>query len=188
MHLPKSFPKLKKAVGLARHKDEKKLLVRFSYRYRLASSFQYTHAPAVGRTLHGYDAILKLFLAYTAYEQVLKPAVRLNVFGILSVDRNEITDITIAQQLRANVKLMNFLINYSTDAKLAKRIRDFLDNKSDDVTRVAYAIRNVYAHGDLTPSAIGLSTHAQQDVLWDLAKFLLVYSDNVFDKCVDKMR
>lgn len=188
MHLPKSFVKLRKTVGLARHKEEKKLLVRFAYRYRLASSFQYTHAPAVGRTLHGYDAILKLFLAYTAYEQVLKPAVRLNVFGIFSVDRNEIADTAIAQQLRANIKLMNFLIGYSTDATLTKRIYEFIGNKSDDITRVAYAIRNVYAHGDLTPSAIGLSTHAQQDVLWDLADFLLDYSDNVFDKCVEKLR
>lgn len=188
MYLPTSFANLRATVGLTRNKLEKKLLVRFSYRYRLAKSFKYTHAPEVGRTLAGYDAILKLFLAYTAYEQVLKPAVRLNVFAILPADKNEITDEEIADRLRLNTKLMNFLISYSTDENLVKRIRQFSDGNSDDITRVAYAIRNVYAHGDLTSTAIGLSTYAQQDVLWDLATFLLSYSDDVFTKCVDKLR
>lgn len=188
MHLPTSFAALRTTVGLARNKEEKKLLVRFAYRYRLAKSFTYTHAPEVGRTLAGYDAILKLFLAYTAYEQILKPAVRLHVFAILPVDRNEIYDANIAENLRANEKLMNFLIGYSTDKNLTNRLQLFKENKTDDVTRVAYAIRNVYAHGDLTASAIGLGTHFQQDILWDLANFLLNYSDEIFTKCVEKLR
>ena len=188
MYLPTSFAVLKATVGLTRNKIEKKLLVRFSYRYRLAKSFQYTCAPEVGRTLAGYDAILKLFLAYTAYEQALKPAVRLNVFGILPVDKNQILDKGLAQRLRSNVKLMNFLVNYSTDENLIKKVGEFVNGSCNDITRVAYAIRNVYAHGDLTSSAIGLSTHKQQDVLWDLAHFLLSYSDDVFTKCVEKLR
>ena len=188
MYLPSSFSVLRTTVGLARNKEEKKLLVRFAYRYRLAKSFAYTHAPAVGRTLAGYDAILKLFLAYTAYEQILKPAVRLHIFPILPVDRNEICDENIAIALRANSKLMKFLIEYSTDSILINKLKAFAEGKTDDVTRVAYAIRNVYAHGDLTASAIGLSTYLQQDVLWDLASFLLTYSDETFTKCVEKLR
>lgn len=188
MCLPTSFPNLRATIGLRRNKVEKKLLVRFSYRYRLAKSFQCTKAPEVGRTLAGYDAILKLFLAYTAYEQVLKPAVRLNVFAILPADINKIADEELAHRLRLNTKLMEFLLSYSTDVTLKNKIREFNDGISDDVTRIAYAIRNVYAHGDLTSTAIGLSTRKQQDVLWDLADFLLSYSDDVFTKCVEKLR
>ena len=106
----------------------------------------------------------------------------------LPADKNEIADEELADRLRLNKKLMNFLISYSTDENLVNRIRQFSDGNSDDITRVAYAIRNVYAHGDLTSTAIGLGTYAQQDVLWDLATFLLSYSDDVFTKCVDKLR
>ena len=48
--------------------EVKRRLSRFPYRYRLAKSFVGIDAKEVGRTLIGYEAGMKVFLAYTAYE------------------------------------------------------------------------------------------------------------------------
>lgn len=75
--LPTSFHDLRRPIYLQRNRNEKKILIRFAYRYRLARSLEKTIAPHVGRTLKGYDAIHKVFLIYTAYEQIIKAANRL---------------------------------------------------------------------------------------------------------------
>jgi hypothetical protein len=53
---------------------------------------------------------------------------------------------------------------------------------------VAYAIRNVFAHGELTATPIGVALKTQRTTLEDLADFLLNYCDNIFTKCVEKLR
>ena len=100
--LPSSFKQFKATVNLRLHNENKKLLARFVYRYRLAKSFTEIIAKDIGRTIKGYNAILKVFLTYTAYEQLLKGAYGLRVFGLDSVDRNRVENTELAEKLRKN--------------------------------------------------------------------------------------
>jgi hypothetical protein len=188
INLPISFKLLKATVNLRLHSENKKLLTRFVYRYRLAKSFTEIIADDIGRTIKGYNAILKVFLTYTAYEQLLKGAYGLRVFGLDSVDRNRIEDAQLAEKLRKNKQLINFLIEYSTDSILIAQLVSFRKNSNNDVVCVAYAIRNVFAHGELTATPIGVALKTERTTLLELADFLLNYCDDIFTKCVEKLR
>ena len=187
-NLPISFKLFKATVNLRLHSENKKLLTRFVYRYRLAKSFTEIIADDIGRTLKGYNAILKVFLTYTAYEQLLKASNGLRVYGLDGIDKNRIVDIELAERLRKNKQLINFLIEYSTDSILIGQLAAFRKNKNNDIVCVAYAIRNVFAHGELTATPIGIALKDERTTLLDLADFLLNYCDDIFTKCVEKLR
>ena len=188
INLPSSFKQFKATVNLRSHSENKKLLARFDYRYRLAKSFTEIIAKDIGRTIKGYNAILKVFLTYTAYEQLLKASNGLRVYGLDSIDRNRIADIELAERLRNNKQLIDFLIEYSTDSILIGQLVAFRKNKNNDIVCVAYAIRNVFAHGELTATPIGIALKTERTTLIDLADFLLNYCNDIFTKCVEKLR
>ena len=188
INLPSSFKQFKATVNLRSHSENKKLLARFVYRYRLAQSFTEIIAKDIGRTIKGYNAILKVFLTYTAYEQLLKASNGLRVYGLDSIDRNRIADIELAERLRNNKQLIDFLIEYSTDSILIGQLVAFRKNKNNDSVCVAYAIRNVFAHGELTATPIGIALKTERTTLIDLADFLLNYCNDIFTKCVEKLR
>ena len=185
---PTAYPLFNKPLDLRRHNENKKQLIRFVYRYRLANSFSGIVADDIGNTIKGYNTILKLFLTYTAYEQLLNAAKGLHVFGLLSVDKNFILNKQLAEKLRNNKELVSFLIEHSIDSLLISQLSQFRNGKNDDVVCIAYAIRNVFSHGELTATAIGTRLASQRKVLDELAKFLLDYCDDIFTKCVEKLR
>lgn len=188
MSLPKSFNEFKKINYLRIHKEEKKQLVRFVYRFRLAKCFENTNAAGVGRTLKSYDAILKAFLAYTAYEQLMKAAPRLRVFKVFPIKINQIIDKELAENLRTQKTILTFLVINSTDKELSLKIHDFQEGSNDDIACVAFALRNVYAHGELTPTAIGIRNYKDQKILFDLADSILKYCDDLFSVTIEKLR
>lgn len=185
---PTSYNLFKPIAELRNHKQNKKELTRFVFRYRLAKSFEGMSAEGIGRTLEGYNAVVKLFLTYTAYEQLLRASVGLNVFGMFSIDRNTIFDARLADRLRKNGKLIDFLVEHSTDGTLLSKLISFRKNSNNDVVCVAYAIRNIFAHGELTATAIGTSLKSERETLYDLADVLLNYCNENFTKCVEKLR
>jgi len=141
-------------------------------------------APEVGKTLLGYDAILKVFLAYTAYEEIVTAAHKLNVNGVHHIGLNVRSNIGLADRFRKNEKLKKFLIAYSK-AELGGKLELMFTKKFNDIVCVAFALRSIFAHGDLTPTAIGVTTKVERDLLVDLANDLLDYSDEVFSKCMN---
>lgn len=185
---PTAYSQFKKPLNLLRHNENKKQLIRFVYRYRLAKSFSGMIADDIGNSIKGYNTILKLFLTYTAYEQLLNSANGLHVFQLLSVNKNFILNTQLADKLRNNKELINFLIEHSIDSILISQLAKFRDEKSDDVVCIAYAIRNVFSHGELTATAIGTRLASQRKVLDELVNFLLAYCDENFTKCVEKLR
>jgi hypothetical protein len=185
---PTSYSLFKPIAELRKHKQNKKELTRFVFRYRLAKSFNGINAEGIGRTLEGYNSVVKLFLTYTAYEQLLRASIGLNVFGILSIEKNTIVDIRLADKLRKNSKLIDFLVEHSIEGTLLSKLISFRKNTNNDVVCVAYAIRNIFAHGELTATAIGTSIKSERDALYDLADVLLNYCDENFTKCIEKLR
>lgn len=164
--------------------DALQAINRFVYRYRLAASFEGMNAPDVGKTLLGYDVLTKLFLSYTAYEALLRVTKILRVRGVKAPAYNVVCDKSLAKRLRANDKLREFLLSYPNESLLANKLHHFFRGSFDDIVCVAYALRNVFAHGDLTASHVGTETIAKRKLFTDLANHLLDYCDEVFKLCL----
>ena len=159
----------------------------FAFRYLLAESFQGMIAPEVGRTLLGYDVLTKVFLAYTAYESIVKISRKLRVINVEEIEINVIFDQPLAKRIRANNMLKSYLISHIKDVGLTTKINNFYSASSHDIVCVAYALRNVFAHGDLTASSVGTETIAKRKLFTDLANVVLDYCDDRFSDCLDKL-
>lgn len=164
-------------------------LNRFQYRYRLACSFSsMTIDGTTPLTAKGYTAFMKLFLAYSAYdevrvaEKVLLERKKLKVHNI----KNE-TDL--ASSLRTNIKMKNLLINGIEDDEVGLResLNLFYEGITDNLMCVATAARNSFVHGTLTAGGAGLSINARVAEIEKLATVLRNYSDKLFSKCLKRI-
>lgn len=187
-YLPVAYKEFMNTKDLRKHKENKKQLTRYVFRYRLAKAFNGLKADCIGKTLDGYNAVMKVFLAYTAYEQLHRGAVGLHIFDLRRVEEQQIIDSTIASKLRENELLIDFLVEHTSDSTLLGKLIGFRNRKSDDIICVAYALRNVFAHGELTATAVGTTLKRQRNTLNELADELLTFTNSQFTKCVEKLR
>lgn len=186
-NLPNDYDAFVKFAKISHKKVAVSLLNKFSFRYRLAEDFEGIVAPNVGRTLAGYNVITKVFLAYTAYEAVIKAARYLRVSSIQNIELNTCFDSALAIKIRQNEKLKSYLLAYPHEQAVANKIRHFFNGTSSDIVCIAFALRNIFAHGELTASVVGTETIAKRKVFTDLANSLLDYCDNTFSLCVKKL-
>lgn len=186
-NFPACFDDYKKKLKHSSNKDVVLELNRFSFRYRLAESFEGLIAPDVGRTLLGYDVITKVFLAYTAYEAIVKVARKLKLSSVLAINLNTIYDLNLAKRIRANNRLKTYLLSYPHEQGLSSKIQTFYSGSTHDVVCIAYALRNIFVHGDLTATAIGTETIAKRKLYMDLANRILDYCDSTFTLCVNEV-
>jgi hypothetical protein len=186
-NLPRDYSKYSNLAKKSRRLDVLPLLNKFSFRYRLAESFEGMVAPDVGRTLLGYNVVMKVFLAYTAYEAIVRTARILRLYGVDTHELNSIYDAGLAKRIRNNEKLRNYLTAYQFERGLANKLKLFFNGTTSDIVCVAYAIRNIFAHGDLTASSVGTETIAKRQQFTDLANALLDYCDDTFTKCLEKI-
>lgn len=164
-------------------------LNRFQYRYRLACSFNsMTIDGTTQLTAKGYTAFMKLFLAYSAYDEV-----RAAEMVLLKREKPKVHNIenqtALAATLRKNEKLKKLLIDGIANENdgLKKSLHRFYEDKSNDVMCIATAARNSFVHGDLTAGGAGLSINARVAAIEELATILRTYSDNLFSKCLNRI-
>jgi hypothetical protein len=177
-------------AGTKRINEEvKKRLSRFPYRYRLAKSFVGIDAKEVGRTLIGYEAGMKVFLAYTAYEDLIYAAKKLGIENVKDKNENTILNKELAKELIKNTKLIEFVRNNlrSEDTLLKARIEEFIRGDTNDVLFVALAIRNFYAHGIFTATTGGITKKADKVLYFRLANEVLKYCDKRYSNCIKKI-
>ncbi len=187
-NLPTDYDEYVKVAKLVKTSKALPLLNRFAFRYRLAEDFEGMIAPNVGKTLAGYNVITKIFLAYTAYEAIVKAARNLRVHSVYSHELNARFEVSLAKKLRGNEKLKSCLLSYNNDTALFNKVKNFFDGTTSDIVCVAYAIRNIFAHGDLTASIIGTETLAKRKAYSELANALLDYCDEIFTLCIERLR
>lgn len=126
---------------------------RFRARYRLARAFKGAsfdgYSPPVAR---GYDALMRLMLTWSALEMLL-PAIGESREKISSV-----VDWTASTQtlysMPGAVSYFKF-IDTKLKNKQRKKIAPFFEAKSCCGLEMAAAVRHVFAHGLLTPTAQG---------------------------------
>lgn len=187
-NLPSSWAEFNREKRLNPTANHLSALNRFGYRYRLAHSFNGLSAEGIGRSLLTYSAITKLFFAYTAYESLIPSAKRLRSRGVEPIAINVLFDKDIADKLRENIKLKDFLLNYGFKDELKSKLNHFFSESTHDIICVAYAIRNMFAHGDLTTTDIGTGTAKERKLLLLVADRILVYCDEVFSDCVLRLQ
>ncbi len=161
------------------------LMSRFANRYRLAKNLEGLCVRDIGKTLLGYNSLAKAFFAHTTREAAETTGRHLK---LALVDWNVIVDARLARDLRLNTKMFEYFISSTkTEEKLGSELQAFRNSNYDNVWCVSRAIRNSFAHGELTASTIYLDKKKNRQALDDLALKVLQSSDDIFTKCVGKM-
>lgn len=194
-------PRYKEYSDIAKtFKDERAvhLMNIFAYRYRLARQFSGVHALGIGKSLEGYNAIEAVFLANAALELLCECSKTIGGARYQKIGQVLISDKRLADRLRKNIKLRE-LPNLS--AKIENRqsksgnsqrishskIEIFFTTQSDDVSPIAYMLRNHFTHGSITANTIGLNRKSFRDDLWSLADTVLNMCDRVWEYVLDLM-
>ena len=190
-NMPTDHAKWAQLKKQTKHKIDKVThsLNRFQYRYRFACSFSsMTIDGTKPLTAKGYTVFMKLFLAYSAYDEVRAAEMVLLKREKLKV--HNIDDQTaLAATLRKNDKLKKLLTDGIANENdgLKKSLNRFYEGQSDDIMCVAPAARTSFVHGDLTAGGAGLSINARVAAIEQLAAVLRNYSDKLFSKCLKRI-
>ena len=199
--LPKHYERYEAQIEKAGKLSQKvqRKLRRFPYRYRLAKSFigiETNEAVSV-RDLIGYSAGMKVFLAYTAFDEIITAANEMGIKNIGTKGNSQISNPTLASHLRKNKKLMwiidQSIQNYEhlfegegRNDGLAIRLKLF-QKQGNDILCVASLIRNLYAHGEFTPGGLGITSEATKTPFNQIANAVLDLCDDIFERCVLKL-
>ncbi len=187
LNLPDRFGRFRRLARSTSRTEAAFLLNRFAYRYRLAKDFDGIVAPNVGQTRLGYELIIRLFLAYTAYEALISAARKLRIKELQYLSNNSILNEALAKALRKNTQLKYYLLQYKHNDDAREKLNTFYRTSHDDVLCIAYAVRNTFAHGDLTASAIGLNKKTNRDSLEKLTEAIFAYCNDNFVRCIERL-
>ncbi|MEB3225223.1 MAG: hypothetical protein VKJ86_05400 [Synechococcus sp.] len=159
---------------------------RFAARYRLASGFKGLDVEDFRQelTVNGYSATFKVFLAYTALEQLHKATKTENQkFN----NRFEEAQPVLASKLRETPKILIFLSEQLESPKLRAKLQDFIDKKHDFCLCVATGLRHAFSHGFMIVHAN--NTTPQQTIKFCemLSTMLLELADREFSEITDSL-
>ena len=161
------------------------LMNRFMYRYRMAKAFQTIVAPDVEkRTVDGYACGMKLFMAYSAYDEI-RAAERI----LLKQDWNEThkyTDKELAMKIRKNEKMQELLTETTAveEGGLKIMLKKFYANKNDEIMIFASSLRHSFVHGDFTTARSGLTNKREIRIVDEVTHVILKVSDDIFTDMV----
>lgn len=197
--LPPKYDEYSKKAKTSKNKQAVQLMNIFAYRYRLANLFTGIHAPGIGKSLDGYNAIESVFMASAAFE------VGLGCWKVLKSNRYakasgyRISDMRLADRLRRNealkdlLKVENYFDGGSHESKQKSEIQKqyvlkFFETsvagRSDNVNTIARLVRNYYVHGALSQNTIGMHKKQYRDDMWDLSDRILDECDVVWDQAL----
>jgi hypothetical protein len=162
---------------------------RYMWRYRLARSFKGIDADEemTARTLRGYSEGMRLFLAYTAYDEIRHTEYRINRASYRNghVLRS---DTELSAQIRALPELKKAIeISPAVNKQeLKNAVAAFYRHRNPDLMPIATAIRHMFAHGDMTVGSLGLSNQKKRQLLKSLSNLLLDKAEEIAVKMLQQ--
>lgn len=151
----------------------------FRSRWRLAWHFQGFNALDFSdATLDGYSAAFRVFLAYTAHEQLAKSIAARHDFLPFE-------DQDLAHLVREQLRSLEALTLANARGKQHAGLGEFWSAQTDDVRFFAYGLRNLVAHGPFTANKV--KTKSAQRVLANVAEFILLASEQAFGAVLDQL-
>lgn len=185
----KEFSAMKKALNPEQRKQNEKflnLMNRFMYRYRIAKAFQTIVVKDVEkRTVDGYACGMKLFIAYSAYDEI-RAAERI----LLKIDKNathKYRNEMLAEKIRSNKKMKDLLLETIAvdEGGLKIMLKKFYANKNDEIMIFASSLRHSFVHGDFTTARSGLTNKKEIGVVNEVTDVILKVSDDIFTDMVE---
>ncbi len=169
---------------------------RFIARYRLATKFIGISADGYReKTLLGYDALMKVFLAYTAYESFYEAVAEnksisnehIKVDFKFDKHNHPFDDFQIATKIWKNKKLLQILIDYADVSERSsiqmEALMSFylgvIDGKH--LHAVTRQVRHLVAHGNLTAYGAESIKKENTDALAELSMLVLDETYKLFD-------
>jgi hypothetical protein len=155
---------------------------RFIARYSLAKGFKGIDAHTFRRsTLMGYDAVMRLMLVFSAYDNLFKAIEKLTPQLCLTYDMHsfQIRESELEVNFRSNHLLMRLLMADARDASLT-RLEEF-KRGGNSITCIAFGIRNMVAHGQMNPTASKANTNNVALQINKLAQLVLDACDFIFE-------
>ena len=180
----KEFSAMKKALSDKQKKQNEKflnLMNRFMYRYRMSKAFHTIVVKDVEkRTVDGYACGMKLFMAYSAYDEI-RAAERI----LLKLDRNEThkyKNEMLAERIRSNELMKDLLLETIAVDEDGLRImlKKFYASKNDEIMIFASSLRHSFVHGDFTAARAGLTNKTKIGVVNEVTDVVLKVSDDIF--------
>ena len=184
----KEFSAMKKALSDKQKKQNEKflnLMNRFMYRYRMAKAFETLVAKDVEkRTVDGYACGMKLFMAYSAYDEI-RAAERI----LRKLDRNKThkyKNEILAERIRSNDRMKDLLLETIAveEDGLKIMLKKFYANKNNEIMIFASSLRHSFVHGDFTTARSGLTNKREIQTINDVTEVVLKLSDEIFSEMV----
>ena len=184
----KEFSAMKKALSDKQKKQNEKflnLMNRFMYRYRMAKAFETLVAKDVEkRTIDGYACGMKLFMAYSAYDEI-RAAERILLkleWNVTHKYKNE----KLAERIRSNGLMKNLLLEtIAVDEDCLKvMLKKFYANKNNEIMIFASSLRHSFVHGDFTAARSGLTNKREIQTVNDVTDVVLKLSDEIFSEMI----
>jgi hypothetical protein len=171
--------------GFKRTNEE---VFRFCNRFRLAKAF--TGITAVGyrhKTTEGYSALFRVFLAFSAFELLMKIA-DLNHKGAIEicVQHGDSAKVQAIQSVPNNIAFFSFVAAHlaPTAKDLSKELKWFLDGNSTSIYTLARSIRHIFSHGHLTSYSNNVQPGQVIQICNIVVDFLLYVMNEEFKKRV----
>jgi len=160
-------------------------LNRAAARYRIASLFNGIDVkpPGSKQLAAGYAAGIRLLLAYSAYEAVLRAAGKpKNTRPPLPGSKLQASATRdLRKCLRAKPRVGN-LLQRDTIRDLPKEVKQFINGDDDQLFAAASALRHLIAHGNWSAWGGGAETACGRKALKLVAEYLLEETDLLFDE------
>lgn len=194
-HMPtmhKEFSAWKKSLSAEVQKQNSgmlNLLNRFQYRYRMTKAFETIVAVDVEkRTVDGYACGMKLFMAYSAYDEIRTAEKILENIehSLTHAHRDEV----LARKIRENEKMKELLLETLTleGEGLRKVLRGLYQGRNNEIMCFATCVRHCFVHGDFTTARSGLTNKKRIAVVNEVTDVVLKVGDGIFSAIIQAQR
>jgi hypothetical protein len=149
-------------------------LNRFNAKFRLAANIQPFKVAGIGEeTTSGYNAALKLFLAYTAAELLGECIGQ-------KIEKWPLHDQQLADTLRKALANVEIRKDEIFQPKTSQRMANFISSNSDHIFGAAFCIRVMVAHGTFTVNGVMAYQSKVRTALLRMADLILDEAERQF--------
>jgi hypothetical protein len=175
-----------KQMGFHRDSDT---IFRFSNRFRLARAFVGINLDSYGSdTCLGYDGLMRVFLAYSAFELFLQ-----------MIGKNRETVLPLLQPYKPSKSLKYILqkdgtnsfyrfVSYHCNPHLKNKLAEIHDRRSENITHYAAPVRHIFAHGHLSAHPSQCHPKTVRDICDCLFDFHIKVMNDEFSRLLTTYR
>jgi hypothetical protein len=162
---------------------------RFTARYRVAKAFRGIRLDGYSPdTIQGYDSLMRVFLAWSAFEKFLQVVGKTQNSIVPSLAPYRPDDCLGDLRKDQIAKTFYDFVTPRVNEKHQSRLQEFANGTLTNPTYLASAVRHLFAHGHLTAHAGGMLTEHVDRVCEILFEFHLKVMDGEFSRIVRTFR